>query len=246
MSVKSTRFVTSTRNRSHIKTGDGLSIVLLCADMGVRMKSYGPKSLLTLPDGDRVIDKAIENISMVFPKCEIVVVVGFQAQKVIDYLPRTVHIVENPVFDSTNDAENMRLGLNATTNENVLMIHGDVLFNRFALDRMGKGESKILVDNKDQMPEDSAGVTVVDGKASILSYGLDTRWSHMVFFAKNETELLNKVLKNRAKANLFSFEIINNVIDMGGTFLANEPKNVEVGRIYGSKDWKVINEGTNL
>jgi hypothetical protein len=77
---------------------------------------------------------------------------------------------------------------------------------------------------------------MIGGRLSILSYGLPTKWGQMAFFTGKEykilTSLFNKY-EDKDKKRL-SFEIINEVIQLGGSFQCYEPKNknlLEIDRI---------------
>lgn len=238
MNNPSNRFVTSTRNRDVTKRKNELSVVILCGVMGYRMKSYGSKALLSLEDGVKVIDRIIENVCIHFPNSEIIVSVGFDADNLISHLPQTVHVVENQLHENTNTLEELRLAMNASTNENVLVIHGDLIFNQFALEKVTRHGSSIVVDTKDQIDSDEVGATIVDNKVTIMTYGVDTKWGYIAYFTGRELELLRSIVSNRTRKKWFIFEAVNEVINKGGTFTPVENKRTEIYRINKIKDWK--------
>ncbi len=204
------------------------------------MKSYGPKSLLMLPDGMTLIGKIIENVYISYPKCELIITVGFEADKIINTLPSSVHVIENQLYEDTNTLEETRLGLNAATNENVLLIHGDLIFNNIAFDKINKKESSVVVDSVDQIDDAEIGVTIVDDKVTIFAYDLPTKWCYIAYLTGKELGLFRKVVKDRNKNRWYVFEALNEVIKKGGKFNALEPKHMQISRIEKSKDWKTL------
>lgn len=232
------RYTTGTRRPGKNIDTDGLSIIVLCGNMGYRMKSYGPKSLLTFPDGTTVIDKLLENIQANFPHAELVVGVGFQADKVMSNIHQGVHVVENQLYETTNDLEEVRLCLNVITNNNVIIINGDLIFNNVALDKLTKKGSTVIVNKN--MNNTEIGVTIVDEEVTIFAYDLPTKWCNIVYLTGPELVTFKKICKDREKSRWFIFEALNMIIEKGGKFHASQPKHMEINRIEKLKDWKAL------
>jgi len=193
-----------------------------------------------MADGQTLIGSIIENVLVNFPDSEIIVTIGFEADKMIAELPDTIHVVENQLFKESNTLEEVRLGLNVATNENVLIIHGDLIFNHITLENVAGDGSTLIVDSNGQIDEMEVGVTTVDNKATILAYELDARWCHIVYLTGKELERFRKVVKNRNRSKWFVFEAINAVIKSGGKFSVIEPRHMEISRVEKSKDWKTL------
>ncbi len=236
--ARNSRFVTGTRKPGKTVDSDGLSVIVICGNMGYRMKSYGPKSLLTFPDGSLLIDRLLETIQVSFPKSEVIVGVGFEADKVIGRLYKGIHIVENQLYETTNDLEEVRLCLNVATNDNVIIINGDLIFNNITLDKLTKRGSTVVV-NKD-INENEIGVTIVDNKVTIFAYGLPMKWCNIVYLTGDELAIFKKVCKDREKGRWYIFEALNMIIEKGGTIYSSQPKHMEINRINKLKDWKAL------
>ena len=97
-------------------------------------------------------------------------------------------------------------------------------------------KSFIIFDSKNQFKESEIGVTVHQGLATRLGYGLKDKWAQICFFTGKELKLLKSVCKNRERAKLFTFEIINEVLDSGGRILAFEPNHMSIKDVDSSKD----------
>lgn len=227
-----------TRNVRKIKKNnlkeDRLSFVILAAGCGKKIKSYEPRSLLKLNKCESIIDNQVSNVINYFDNVEIIAVVGCYATKVIKRQKKNtgIRFVENQLYASTNSSESLRLGLNNSCYQNLMFCHGDIIFNEKTL-QLPYSKSFIIVDSKKMIKEEEIGVTKVKGKASILSYGLSLKWAQMAFFTGKEFKLLNSIMQkfeDRDKKKL-SFEIINEVIKLGGSFECLEPDGMQIKEI---------------
>ena len=99
-----------------------LSVAILCGQPIPRMKSYGSISLTTV-NGNPLIIEQINQIRQVFKKCEILVSVGFESSKIIKHIP-DVRIIENQLFDTTTDSEELRLIMNNIVNDGGELVKG--------------------------------------------------------------------------------------------------------------------------
>ena len=84
--INTQRCITSPRAKKDYKPrNDLMTIILLCDSPGYRMKSYGPPSLITIAN-NKLIDIQIEAISKAFKYYEIILCVGFDAEKISKYI----------------------------------------------------------------------------------------------------------------------------------------------------------------
>ena len=218
---------------------DEISFIILAAGCGKKIKSYEPRSLLKTKSGQTIIQSQISNIVNNIKNVEIVVVIGCYANKIIKRhkQDKNVRFVENQLYTSTNSSESLRLGLNNCLSQNVLFCHGDIIFNEQTL-QVSYSKSFIIVDSNGRIGKDEIGVTRVKDKASILSYGLNLKWAQIAFFTGKELKLLNSIMnkfEERDKKKL-SFEIINEIISMGGKFTCLEPDGMQIKKIDRIKD----------
>tara|TARA_R110000765_G_scaffold93225_7_gene175782 strand:- start:376 stop:1077 length:702 start_codon:yes stop_codon:yes gene_type:complete len=226
-----TRFITSIRSVER----DNITSIILAAGAGYRMKSYGPKCLLRVGE-KTIIEHQIHNIRTVMPKGDIIVSLGFECDRVMRHLPLEVRVVENQLHEETNTAESLRLSINNGIRSGVLVIHGDLVFNTETLSKCDYTESFILYDTKDQFKESEVGVTVNKGLATRMGYGLKDKWAQISYFTGKELKLLRSVCKNRERSRMYTFEIINEVLDSGGQLRAVEPEDMQIKDIDSSKD----------
>jgi len=227
------RFIVPTRQLGAGKDSNGLSVIIMAGSIGYRMKSFGPKSLLKMPDGATLIQKQIETIQLVFPNAEIILSVGFRADKVIRYIPRGLRVVENQLYETTNYVEEARLGINNAIHDNILLITGDLLFDTTAIDGINFNGSAILIDNHNNLPPNEVGVTIVDNIITILAYGISNLWGQIVFLTGKELKLFRHLISQPDKARLYIFEVLNQILEQNGKLYAFCPDKLFIRKLTG-------------
>ncbi len=236
---KYNRFTSSTKDNGVGKDADKqLTVIIPAAGMGHRMKSYGPKCLLPVNQTSTIIDKIISNVRKSYEFCDIIVVVGFESERIIKTLDRRVRIVENHSYEETNIVESIRLGINNSINDNALIIYGDLIFNINCIQGMTKNGSCVLVDKKNRFDDEEIGVTVVDGMATNFAYGLDSKWCHIAYLEGEEYESFRSLCQDKTKSKMYPFELFNIVMRSGGMLKSFEPKNMNIKEIDSLKDLK--------
>ena len=213
-----------------------VSVIIPAAGMGSRMKRYGPKCLFPTSKGSTILSKIIKNIKKVYPYCEIIAAVGFDADKVIESVPREIRIVENQLYDTTNMVESIRLSLNNAVHNDVIIVNGDLIFNVFTLQNLTKYGSCVVVDSQDRFNRDEVGVTVVENMAVNFAYGLPVKWAQIIYLTGRELSIFRKICNDRENNKMHTFEILNKVIESGGTLIADEPKGMQIKEIDSLKD----------
>lgn len=224
---------------------NNISVIILSAGIGSRIKSAEPRSLLRLGK-KTLLEHQIDAIKKTFKECEIIGVFGTNINKIIKKSNKDVRIVENQLFQETNNCESLRLGVNNTHNDNILFVHGDIYFTDKLLGSANFKKSFIVIDANNDMSDKEVGVTISKNKATILSYGLEKKWCQMCFLTGKELKLMKSFLlkMDNSDKKMLSFELINKIIDYGGSFESHEEKNAHVVEIDCIKDTK--NENINL
>ena len=206
-----------------------ICVAILAAGVGVRIKSHEPRSLLKIRDR-ALIDYQIDAINGYFNTVDIVCVVGYDAQRVIKRVRDSARIVENQLFDSTNNSESLRLALNNTHSQGVLFVHGDLLFNSETL-MLDYSKSFVVIDTKGQMEKKEVGLTLEsNGNASIFSYGLECKWAQIAYITGKELRIAKQLFMKfeTQHKKMLSFEILNKIIEQGGAFKCHEPEGMRI------------------
>lgn len=217
-----------------------LSIIIPAAGLGRRMKSYGPKALIDVGNDQSLIGRQLLIMRELFPAAQLVVVVGHQAEKITSRL-WGISTVENRAYESTNVGRSIGLGLQAATGKNVLVVYGDLVFNRATLKSIPLDRSCVVVDPPDQegcsqLRDNEVGCNVVDGVITHFDYGLDTKWAQIVLLAGKELRLFRKFSTQHDKRRHFGFEILNEVIENEGQFHAHQSPGMKIVEIDTSRD----------
>ena len=222
---------------THIKDtkDDNIVFVILSAGVGNRMRSYGPKCLFKTSE-ETILDKQISTIKSNFPSNEIILVVGFEANKVIKKITDDIRVVENQLYQTTNSAESLRLAINNSVADKIFFIHGDLIFNKEILKNLDFSRSFVVVDSKNQITDDEVGITIVNNRATFFSYGLDTKWCQMAYIRGKEFSILKSLYSKPGKDKLYTFEMLNMIIDKKGVLLTVEPENMYIKEIDSFKD----------
>ncbi len=189
-----------------------LAVILLAAGMGDRITRKGTRSLYKIEDR-RLIDYQVDVIKGKFPEADIISVLGFQADKVVKQRHSSCRIVENQLFKDTASGESLRLGFNNSCSDQILIIHGDLYFDQAIFDCMDFTHSFIVTSDMDH---DEVGVVSSGGVATNFAYNLPIKWGQMVFLRDREIKILNDILNYTNCSKLWTFEILNKIIENKG------------------------------
>ena len=227
--------------RGSLTTG----VALLSAGLGNRIRSNEPRSLIKI-GGKCLLELQLEALSSMFSEPNILVGIGVESQKIVKKFTGRVRLVENQLYKTTGPFETLRLLVNSSTDDSLLVIHGDLYFNSNILDGADFSKSFVVSDTTGSILEREVGITSVNNKASILSYGLKDKWAQIAFFTGRELATLRSLCckSNDDSKHLLTFEIINSIINKGGSFKVHKPQKTFIVEIDCMKDIK--NENFNI
>jgi hypothetical protein len=202
--------------KQSLATTKDLTAIILCAGKGRRTSSIGSKSLVRINETN-LINHQINALRSKFPNIfDIIVVLGFEADKIFRALPPGVRAVENENFETTNISRSIAMGLRASSSENIFLIYGDVLFDAEAFSNFTQN-SCVGIDSFGRIDESKIGVTIENHRVAHFAYGLDEqKWSQLSFMRGKELDLLRKITYNRDSDPLCGYEILNKVLQKGG------------------------------
>lgn len=216
------------------------SIIIPAAGMGKRMKSYGPKSLIKVDDNNTILDRQISIIRYTFNNPEIILVGGFEFEKIQKHTKnKRLKLVKNEDFETTNVMSSIKIGLSHASYNDIIIIYGDLVFNTNCLKAPFGSYSIALLDNS-YMSDDEVGCIIQDKEIRNMMYDLPNKWAQIVYLTGNELDLLKQICQNSKYDAYFGFEILNIIINSGGNIKSYLPKNSKVTDIDTSKDLKKI------
>lgn len=214
---------------------NNLAIIIPAAGIGRRMKSYGSKSLLPLSDGRSILRRQIDMLRLIWKDPEIVVIVGFDSDKVIKSLPDGIRVVENEKYEETGVGRSISMGLRATASDKCLIIYGDLVFNKATFDNI-ENKSTVIIDTQKRLPSSEVGIIIDNHKAIHFDYGLPTKWCSIVLLVGKELALFKSLGSHLDRKKMAGHEVLNAIIDRGGEFICLESKKMRLVEVDSTKD----------
>jgi choline kinase len=218
-----------------------LTIIIPAAGLGRRMKSYGPKALLEVSPRQTLLGRQLAVLKEHFPKADFVVVVGFEAERIVRTLPAGIRVVENERYEETNVARSVHLALRASSCRAALVVYGDLVFSPGTFANLPTGRSLVLIDvpngeGQTQLGDEEVGCTVVGTQVTQFSYGLPTKWAQVLLLTGHELALFRKLAGAPERQKHFCFEVLNEVLERGGKLLALQRPGMQLAEVDCSRD----------
>jgi L-glutamine-phosphate cytidylyltransferase len=147
--------------------------VVLAAGLGKRLGGDGPKPLTQIAPGLTLLSNQLAVLSSLVGMDRIVLVLGHQAQRVIEAHPGLMYVY-NKDYAATNTAKSLLCALRKF-DDDVLWTNGDVYFEAPAVRRLvgqGGGGVRLLVNRADTGDEEVKYRLGPDGSVAELSKGV--------------------------------------------------------------------------
>lgn len=222
------------------KNSERYSIIIPSAGMGHRMRSYGPKSLIKIDKHETIIGRQLSIIKKNFINCEIILIAGFCAEKLMNNTPSDLIKIENENYESTNVLRSIGMGLRAATTNKVLILYGDLVFNAETIENLKLERSTVVIDDSNSMGLLEVGCNISNGKVHHLLPDMPNKWAQILFLTGKELSIFEKIAYDKSKSHYFGFEAINETIDKGGRFQAVSPKGIKITDVDSSKDFITV------
>jgi hypothetical protein len=178
----------------------------------------------------------MEIIKSALPEPEILIVCGFRSDKVISKAPEECIKLENELYEVTNVARSVGMALRATKSSRVLVLTGDLVFNKEALTTLDYSMSCTSA-NEDKYKDAEVGCVVDEnGNLAHMMYDLDLKWNQIVYLQGKELAMFKKEAWDTKHKKYFLFEILNRVISTGGKIKCIQNELVKTVDVDSSKD----------
>lgn len=211
----STRFVTTAKippdkldERRH-----GLSFLILSAGRN-RILDI-PHPIMQVMSDKKLIDCQIDRIREHFPHSEIIIGLGFGADKVHQHLNSRIKAIENESWEKTNGARTLSLLTRVAANSTIVVIEGDVLFNTLSVYELNPGRSCVLAA-RNQIDKNKIGLVHTNQTVSDFSFGSELKWAKVAVLTGKELELTKEIIHCRDNDHLCMFEVLDIVAKRGG------------------------------
>jgi CTP:phosphocholine cytidylyltransferase-like protein len=245
------RHITSVKGRtSEDKRDEKVTFIFLAENYGYRMKSYGPVPLIDI-GGKTLLEYQVQAIQSTFIDFEIILCSGFETQKVYHFVQQTfapsvpIRIVENQVYFHSNCCEGLRLCMNNTRSERIVICGGGVLLTVPYLRSLNIKKSSILYQESSE--ESTFEIGVIDNgtgeRLETLSLAVKDRvWTDLLYL--NGESMVKSFYNTISKPELktkFLFEAINAWRGRRQLFLS-ENKDDKIIKVDNIKTLKRITE----
>lgn len=214
---KSNRFITNVKSNNTPKLREEkITVILLAENYGYRMKSYGPLSLISV-ESKTLLEHQIDAIRSVFIDYEIILCSGFETSKVYHFVhsnlvgSENIRIVENQVYYHSNCCEGLRLCMNNTMNNRILVCGGGVLLTSEYLKNINLRKPSILTQRSEKDSTFDIGVISNESRLETMSLAIkDNVWTELLYLTGEQLvkSFYNTISKPELK-NKFLFEAIN-------------------------------------
>jgi hypothetical protein len=210
-------FITSARKSdAPKKPQEFVTVIILGENYGYRMKSYGPVPLINL-NGKLLIEKQINAVKSTFVNYEIIICTGFDSDKISTLVRNrfssdNIRIVENQIHLNSNCCESVRLCLNNTFNDRVIIIGGGSDIVPQHLELIDLKTTSVMVQPQSSDDNFELGSVISDsGDLGHLSFGIKSPfWTEILYLGGSKViGSLQKILSGTEYKNKFLFEAIN-------------------------------------
>jgi hypothetical protein len=202
--MKKKRYIHKIKNECNQKT----NFIILCGRKSSK-KGYKNIPLTNIGSQETLIDKQINTILQNYEDGNIILVSGFENEKIVSYLHNhsypNVRIAENKDHKNSNILEGWKFGLNIALEEDTYIIHGDRLFSESCINNPKiKTTHTMTYDYKKNNYE--LGLLSDEGKYINMSYGLPEVWSEIFFICKNDFNLTRQIINQHKQKKIYSIE----------------------------------------
>lgn len=198
------------------------NIIILGAKPIKGIRSLGAVSNINITNRRSILDIQIQNLSKRFTCDNIIYIGGYMGDRIEFNKKYSISYIHNQNYDSKNNGYSLRLTLPYLKHNTTLILFNSILFNYKIFDNIKKTKnSGIFIDNHlKNTYKVGCNIDSKNNKVNNLFYGLDNRLCGIYFLNESEHKHLKQILNNSHKTldNSFIFEIINDIINMGGTF----------------------------
>ncbi|MGQ4892909.1 MAG: sugar phosphate nucleotidyltransferase [Candidatus Njordarchaeia archaeon] len=208
-----------------------MKAIILAAGKGTRLfplTKYVPKPLLVINNEKRIIDYQLEVFSSFDEITEVILVIGYKADMIEEYILEhrdifkvRVRPVFNPFYDVSNNLISLWLGTFFTHDDDFIITNGDNIFKKHVIEKLLAQEEGIylVIDHKDKYDEDDMKVIIKNGYIFYVSkeIELDKVSAESVGIAMIKGEnarikyinAIEKLIRNLENRNKFWLETFN-------------------------------------
>ncbi len=185
------------------------SIIILAGRFDEKVCHKTSKGLLTDSSGVSLIEHQILALRFLLPE-EIIVVTTNNTDRIWKRIKNyKVRIVENQLYDITNEVEDARLGILNASTDNYLILNSNVIpVDLSSFDAVGSW----LSYSDESSGRQKAGLNIIDGNIEYFSFDMPYKLNNIMYLTGKESRLFRDYCFDKKKNMLFLFEILGMMI----------------------------------
>ena len=225
-----------------VSSNERVVVAILGAQQSPRMRNYGTRLNIVMPDGKILLQHQLEHIMRAWAPTETFVTLGYDSQKIIEKRPANTRLLENLSWETTGESEELRLVLNCSEPERLYIICGDIFLGNYSLD-LPKNESWTL---SNRITDDyQIGVYSENNYVNSFSFSFPNKFLGIFHLMGNELYLFQKLL-NRDLSKLALWELLEEYVKSGFKLKNIELNTNQIIKILSQKELGIIRNGRML
>ena len=164
-----------------------MKVIILAAGKGTRLGMPHPKCLTKIKTGETILERQVNSLSKHIRKKNIIIVVGFQKQSIMDLFPECT-FVYNPNYAETNTSKSLLCALEKNMESDSIWMNGDVVFDEEILGPLFKSKESCMLVN-------SSSVADEEVKYNLKKDGTIKQVSKEIKDGIGEAVGINKIIK---------------------------------------------------
>jgi hypothetical protein len=191
---------------------DKCTFIIIASNPMANTKMLGCPLINDTYDDD-VLNLFLDGINKICNDPHIVIVGGYQIKKVLKHQRRGEYVVvENLLYDVTNSAQDLKIGLNASRNSPVVVLDSNFLpsYTSMSLLLENQLESSILYSKR---KTDKVGCDISStGYVNYFGYKCENKIKGAYYLSKSDADRMRrKITGSTFNSNKFDFEILTEI-----------------------------------
>ena len=243
-----------------------MKALILNSGMGSRMGIYTseqPKCMTKITSEETILSRQL-NMLLSIGIEEVIITTGYLNSVLINYcrhldLPVKITFVNNPLYETTNYIYSIYCARKYLQDDNIILMHGDLVFENVVLDKLLTSESSsMVVSSTRSLPEKDFKVVICDNKINKIGiefFNETIAAQPLYFFTKSDwTIWLNRITEYCENGNTMCYaeNAFNDIADQCNllpldvknrlcmeidnpqdlAIVSNELKNIENRKVY--------------
>lgn len=212
MRISPEEFIVPSKSNKNLER---ITVAIIGSNPPDGMKSKPSVSVKYLDEKYTLLDAQVNSVLSAFPNADILYIAGHDINRIVYYRPPNLRIVENTNYRSCGETEDIRLAINCSITDKLILMKNNVLFNS-QIFRLLKIDRSSLLTGEKVKEKDILGAIHHNSKLENISFGNGDSFYNVGCFFGKELQLLKKFCNNSHNRNMFMFEAVNYLISRGG------------------------------